>query len=292
LGKNTTFLPGVDKIAIISCLLNRFIVTSPVSEIGSIGQARYMTKSSNSPSTNTSNRNSRFLLVVDNNANDLIYASMLLQRFEYNICTAKTGKEALELTSVFIPALIVADMDLTDMKGLELIRRLKREQHAANLPVIVKIVGHTHDKERLCIQAGAFACIRNPVRAEELYRAVQAAIEATPRKAIRIPTHLPVSVNDLQLDIGEGEFASVLSEKGVFIRTLKPHPSASSVNIKIRIRDRVIAAEAVVLYSHKFEEGLYKEPGMGLQYTRIESQDQAVIRQFIDEEINKGIKAL
>jgi response regulator RpfG family c-di-GMP phosphodiesterase len=242
--------------------------------------------------TNTSGRNTRFLLVVDSDANDLIYVSMLLQRFEYNICTAKTGEEALELSSVSVPALIVAEMDLADMKGLELIKRLKRRQVTANLPVIVKIVKHTQEKERLCIQAGAFACIGNPVHAEELYSAVQAAIESTPRKTIRIPTHLPVSVNNVQLDSGKGEFASVLSEKGMFIRTLKPYQLSSTVAVQLRIKDRIINVEAVVVYSHKFEEGLHREPGMGLQYTRIASQDQSVIHQFIDEEINKGIKAI
>jgi len=248
-----------------------------------------MTKSS---ITSPAGRNSRFLLVVDSSANDLIYVSMLLQRFEYNICTAKTGEEALELSSVSVPALIIADMDLADMKGLELIKRLKRGQLTANLPVIVKIVQHTPEKERLCVQAGAFACIRNPVHAEELYRAVQASIESTPRKSIRIPTHLPVSVNNAQFDSGEGEFVSVLSEKGMFIRTLKPYQPSSTINVQISIKGRIISIEAVVLYTHKFEEGLLREPGMGLQYTRISSQDQSAVHQFIDEEINKGIKAV
>jgi CheY-like chemotaxis protein len=251
-----------------------------------------MTKSNDTDKANTLGRNTRFLLVVDSDANDLIYVSMLLQRFEYHICTAKTGKEALELSSVSLPALIVAEMDLADMKGLELIQRLKRQQLTADLPVIVKIVKHTPEKERLCVQAGAFACIGNPVHAEDLYRAVQSAIESTPRKTIRIPTHLPVSVNNVQLDSGEGEFASVLSEKGLFIRTLKPYQASSTVNVQIRIKGRIVSVEAVVLYCHKFEEGLYREPGMGLQFTRIASQDRSVIHQFIDEEINKGIKAI
>jgi len=40
-----------------------------------------------------------------------------------------------------------------------------------------------------------------------------AAIETTPRKNIRIPTHLAVSVNNVQFDIGKVEFASGLSEE-------------------------------------------------------------------------------
>ena len=260
-----------------------------MAEIGFIERDGYMTKSN---LTNPAGRNSRFLLVVDSDPNDLIYVSMLLQRFEYNICTAKTGAEAVELSSVSVPALIIADMDLSDMKGLELIKRLKREQLTANIRVIVKIVKHTPEKERLCVLAGAFACIRNPVQAEDLYRAVQAAIESTPRKTIRIPTNLPVSVNNVLLDTGEGEFVSVLSENGMFIRTLKPYQPASSVNVQITIKDRNIKLEAVVLYCHKFEEGLSREPGIGIQYTRIGSQDRSIIHQFIDEEINKGIKAV
>ena len=280
------------KKSILACLFNCFIVTSSTSDKRTSGQAGCMTKTSDTTLTNASGRNSRFLLVVDSDANDLIYVSMLLQRFEYKICAAKKGEEAIELTSVSVPALIIADMDLADMSALELIKRLKREQRTANLPIIVKTTEHTQDKDLLCIQAGAVACIRNPVRAEELYRAVQAAIETTPRKSIRIPTHLAVSVNDMQLDIGEGEFASDLSEEGVFIRTLKPYPPSSSVNVQIRIKERFINVEAVVRYSNRFEEGLNKEPGMGLQYTRIALQDQAIIRQFINEEINRGIKAL
>ncbi len=260
-----------------------------MADIGSVGQAAYMTTTS---LNNTAGRNSRFLLVVDSDANDLIYVSMLLQRFDYHICTAKTGEEAIELSIVSVPALIITELDLSDMTGLELIKRLKQDQLTARLPVIIKTAKHTPDIERRCLQAGVFACIRNPVRAEELYRAVQTAIESTPRESIRIPAHLPVSVNNVQLDIGEGEFVSVLSEKGIFIRTLKPYQPASSVNVQIRIKDRIIKLEAVVLYSHKFEEGLYKEPGMGLQYTRIAFQDQSIIQQFIIEEINRGIKAL
>jgi CheY-like chemotaxis protein len=251
-----------------------------------------MTKTSDTASINTSGRHSCFLLVVDSDVNDLIYVSMLLQRFEYNICNAKTGEEALELSAVSIPALIIADMDLSDMKGLELIKRLKRQKLTANLPVIVKIVKHTLEKERLCNQAGAFACIRNPVHAEELYRAVQAAIESTPRTSIRIPTRLPVSVNNVQFDSGEGEFASVLSEKGMFIRTLRPYQTSATINVQIIIKGRIISIETVVLYTNKFDEGLPREPGMGLQFTRIALQDQSIIRQFINEEINKGIKAV
>lgn len=251
-----------------------------------------MTKSSGHSSNHISNRSSRFILVVDSDTNDLFYLSMLLQRFEYNICTAKTGKEALELSSVVVPALVITEMSLADMNGLELIMMLKQEELTANLPVIVATAGHTPEKERQCLQAGAFACIQDPVHAQELYRSVQAAIETTPRKTIRIPAHLPVSVNNVQLDSVEGEYASVLSEQGMHIRMLKPYPQKTALTVRIMIKGRIIVAEAVVLYSHPFDERPYKDPGMGLHFTRIAPQDQSLLQKFINEEIDKGIKIL
>jgi len=237
--------------------------------------------------TNNQGRTSRFLLVVDSDANDRIYLSMLLKRFEYNIGAAKNAGEALEMSSVVVPSLIITAQALQDMTGLELIRRLRQERITEHIPVIVHITDYTPEKERQCVQSGAAACIRNPVQAEELYRAVQAAIEPTPRTSIRIATFLPVSVNNIPLLCGAGECASILSEQGMYIQTLKPYPKKSSITVQITILDHVIVAESVVLYCYKNGEGPNKEPGMGIQFIRIAPYDQDVIRQYIKQEIHK-----
>jgi len=46
----------------------------------------------------------RFLMVVDRDAGDLFYTSMLLQRFSYNICSAMTVDEALAMARIAPPA--------------------------------------------------------------------------------------------------------------------------------------------------------------------------------------------
>jgi CheY-like chemotaxis protein len=81
----------------------------------------------NTTGVGSSDRRSRFLLIVDSDANRF-YAAMLLQRLEYNICTAKTAEEALEMTSVSLPTLIITEMKLAGMSGLELTRRLQAHE--------------------------------------------------------------------------------------------------------------------------------------------------------------------
>ncbi len=242
--------------------------------------------------TKSSNRHSRFLLLVDGDANHLFYAAMLLQRLEYNICTSKTAEEALEMTSVALPALVITELNLPGMTGLEFAHRLNEDERTADVPVIAATNNLTPAVELECRQHGCVACIRKPIQAEEVYRTVQSAIENTPRSAMRVVTRLAVTVNNVPLDCAEGECVSVISEKGLYIRTLKPYPKKALIHIQMLISDNSVSAEALVLYSHTFGEGPFKEPGMGLQFTRITPQAQGVIRQYIKDEITRGIKPL
>ncbi|HSQ77609.1 MAG TPA: response regulator [Nitrospirota bacterium] len=248
-----------------------------------------MTESRRDIPTGMPERRSRFLLAVDSDVNDLFYLSMLLQRFEYNISTATNAAEALKMAGIVAPSLVITSLVLSDMSGLELIKRMRQDPRLAAVPVLIKTRDRTPETERLCRQAGVAACLYEPVNAEELYRAVQAAIEPTPRQNIRIHTMLSVIVNGKPLECVEGECASVLSEHGMYVRTLRPHPPNTRLPVQIVIKGRSVPVEAVVLYSHKFGEGPFKEPGMGLKFVRVTPKDQELIRLFIREELMKGI---
>lgn len=194
------------------------------------------------------------------------------------------------MTAVALPALIITEMELAGMSGLQFARRLKTDERTAAVPVIAATENRTPAIELECGQNGCVACIRKPLQAEELYRTVQTAIENTPRSALRVFTRIAVTVNNVPLDCEEGECVSVLSEKGLYIRTLKPYPEKALVHIHMFVNGNSVSAEALVLYSHTFGEGPFKEPGMGLQFTQITPQAQGAIRQYIKDEITRGIK--
>jgi CheY-like chemotaxis protein len=237
-------------------------------------------------------RNGRFLLVVDSDANNLFYTSMLLQRFDYRICMAATAEEALAMVTVAAPSLVITSLDLKGMNGLELIRQLAQNPGTAAVPVIVLTKQGDLIGDKRCREAGAADCLDKPVLAEQLFRAVEAAVETTPRTSIRIRTSLPVTVNNMPLVEVEGACVSVLSEHGMFLRTLRPAPLDTRLSLQIGLNDRIIAIEAVVRSSYRTGGGPYNEPGMGLQFVRTAPQDQEIIRQFIRNEVTRGIKPL
>lgn len=233
----------------------------------------------------------RFLLVVDSDLKNLHYTATLLLRFQYNIWTARSAVEALEMANVAVPSLIVVAQRLDDMPGLELIQRLLKIKGLRTVPIIVL----THKKdpldEKACLFAGALTCLAVPVQAEDLYRVVQVAIEPMPRMNIRINTNLSVTVNNRNVESVAGECASVISEHGIYVRTPAPYSLGAKLPVKIHLAGGTIAVDTVVIYSHQAGDAPQDEPGMGLQFLKIAPKDQQRIRQFIRDEITRDIDA-
>lgn len=234
-------------------------------------------------------RINRYVLVVDSDADNLSYTAMLLQRFDYQIRTAATAAEALKTATGGAPSLITISIGPNEESGFELMRKFKQIPRVAGVPCIVfaqhdNLLGEVQSRE-----LGAAACLFLPVSPELLYQAVQAAVETRPRTCIRLRTFLPVEVNNLSLDYLDGACTSILSERGMFMRTTTPFEVNTRLSLEIDLRDQTIVVDAVVLYSHRAAKGRYREPGMGLEFIRIEPNDQEHIRQFIRNEVTQGI---
>jgi CheY-like chemotaxis protein len=240
---------------------------------------------------NSNNRTSRYVLIVDNNISDLFLAAMLLQHFNYQVCTASTVGQTLDLVSVAMPSLIMTDLVLPGMSGVDLLRLVKQDPRTASIPVVIFYHAGDEAAERRCRDAGAAGCIPKPIEAEHLFRTVQRTIEHTPRANIRIQTTLSVTINRQSLDMIEGDCASILSEQGMYVRMSDPYPRNELLTVQINLNGQKISVDTMVLYSYTHGYGPFKEPGMGLRFLRIAPEDQLFIRKFIREEIMKGIAA-
>ena len=230
----------------------------------------------------------RYILVVDSKTTDLFTCAMLLQRFSYRVCTANTSVQALEMVSVAIPAIVIADLYLPVMSGIDLNSLLKQDPRTASIPIIILRPSDDEAAMRRCLSL-KITSLPKPIQIEDLYRTVQAAIETTPRSNIRIETRLTVSVNNVPFDCIDGECASVLSEHGMYIRTREPHGRNEHVAVQVNINGRVISAEATVLYSHRYGDGPFAEPGMGLKFLQMAPEDYTFIREFIRETVMREV---
>lgn len=107
-------------------------------------------------------RNTRVLLVED--APFLRYAfGRLLRLHGFEVCEATDGREALERLDEFTPQLILTDLMMPVMDGVELIRRLHSDPDTASLPVVAITADATAQTERAAREAGAIDVITKPI---------------------------------------------------------------------------------------------------------------------------------
>jgi len=238
---------------------------------------------------NKPERRSRFLLVVDSDANSLSYTPMLLHRFNYQTFKASTAEEALQMMTVAQPALIITALTLKGMNGFEFMQQLREYPITATTPFIALSQQDNLDIKRRCFELGAVDCLYHPVPPEILYRAVQVAAEKTPRTSMRVRTRQPVQITNTSLEGLEGAYALELSERGLFLRTMQMAIRDMRLSLHLDLNDQHIMTEAVVVYNCSAQTGPYREPGLGLQFVHISKNDQEHLRKFIMNEVLRDI---
>jgi CheY-like chemotaxis protein len=79
----------------------------------------------------------KHILAVDDEANVRRLVQMILQRAGYRVSTAADGIEALATVEKDRPDVVLADITMPRLDGIELLRRLKADEATAGIPVII-----------------------------------------------------------------------------------------------------------------------------------------------------------
>src|SRR3990170_38998 len=100
------------------------------------------------------NKTPRVLLVEDTPFPRYAFGR-LLRLHGFDVCEANDGREALDCIADFHPELILTDLVMPVMNGIELIRALRSDPKTADLPVVAFTADPTERVEREARQAGA-----------------------------------------------------------------------------------------------------------------------------------------
>ncbi|MFC1844503.1 sigma-54-dependent transcriptional regulator [Thermodesulfobacteriota bacterium] len=115
------------------------------------------------------------ILVVDDEPNYLIVLSELLKDEGFEVLTARSGDDGLKIVEETDLDLVITDMRMPKMDGLELLKAIKN--YNKDLPVIMITAFGEVEKAVVAMQAGAFNYLAKPFNNEELLVNIRKAIE-------------------------------------------------------------------------------------------------------------------
>lgn len=114
------------------------------------------------------------ILIVDDDEMNLKRAEMILKK-EYDILLAGFGREAIEKAKTEKVDLILLDIAMPEMNGIETFKRMKEE--AVEAPVIFLTASGYEDDVRTAIDLGAVNYLKKPFFPQELLKRVAIGLE-------------------------------------------------------------------------------------------------------------------
>ncbi len=122
------------------------------------------------------NREAVILLVDDQEPNVRLVGTMLSQA-GFNVVPAMTGEQALSRALASPPDLVLLDLMMPGMDGVEVAHRLRDEASTAHVPVIFLTATHEHAQLLRAFDNGAVDFVTKPFVAEELLARVRTHVE-------------------------------------------------------------------------------------------------------------------
>ena len=119
---------------------------------------------------------SLLLLAEDNEANIETLSSYLGAK-GYDIVVAKDGLEAINFANLYLPDLILMDIQMPKMDGIEAIQQIRLDSNLAHIPIIaLTALAMPGDQER-CIAVGANDYLSKPVKLKQLVVTIQKILD-------------------------------------------------------------------------------------------------------------------
>ena len=150
----------------------------------------------------------RKILVVDDEYQISRVLKRSLQAHRYDVRTASDGESALDLFHDFHPDLIITDLQMPEMNGIELCREIRK---VSEIPIIVLSVKGEEKTKVAALDAGADDYITKPFGMDELMARIRATLRRAPDE----------KKEEMILDVGD--FSIDQDKHQVFVRGAEIH---------------------------------------------------------------------
>ena len=115
------------------------------------------------------------ILVVDDEESSRVGLSKILEKSGYAVITAQNGKEAIDVLKKNPCALVITDMKMPKMSGIQLLKEIKHTTPHVGV-IIVTAYGEV-DSYLEAMNLGAFEYLNKPIKVDELKKVIQKVLD-------------------------------------------------------------------------------------------------------------------
>ena len=134
------------------------------------------------------------VLVIDDEPQIRRVMRVILSGENYEIMEARSGEAALLRFREFLPDLVLLDLNMPGMTGLETCRAIREN---SDVPIIVLTVRHEEEEKVEALDAGADDYVTKPFGKQELLARIRAALRRSPTSSVGPKTFV---AGDLEID--------------------------------------------------------------------------------------------
>jgi DNA-binding response OmpR family regulator len=117
------------------------------------------------------------VLIVEDNAELRQFMSATIQENKFTVLTAADGLEALQLAMKFVPSLVLTDLMMPRMNGMELTKKLKEDERTSHIPIILLTAKNESQSRLGALRTGADDYLTKPFSPDELLARITNLIE-------------------------------------------------------------------------------------------------------------------
>ncbi len=125
------------------------------------------------------------VLIADDDPDILVLLSLTLERDGYEVVVATNGLSAYETALERIPHLIVLDLMMPGIDGLEVTRRLRAEETTRDVPIVIVTAFAEETRAAIALEAGADLYLAKPFSPRDLLsKTASLVLERRPRSRL------------------------------------------------------------------------------------------------------------
>jgi class 3 adenylate cyclase len=167
------------------------------------------------------------VLFVEDNPDLRTYVSGILREQGYQVITARNGLEGFQATQTHHPHLIITDLMMPRVSGLDLIRMIREDDHLKGIPIVLLTAKVDEETRIEGVEQGADAYLSKPFSDRELLAEVRnlLALKENERRVAELNTYLTESVLKRFLPASLVQRAA----QGELVLDLRPEPRMVTV---------------------------------------------------------------